>query len=150
MSHLTFNLSKTLLFRFLNRSTNITDGTYFMDSSPIQAIDHCKDLGVIISSNLSWSHHHSNIIFKAYQHLGLIHHTFSMSVLVKAKKLLYLSPVRSQLTYCNSQLWRPQFIKDVVALEKVQRRAAKYILNDYFSKYKARLETLGLLPLMHY
>ena len=90
------------------------------------------------------------IISKAYRQLGLIRRTFSIYVSVKAKKLLYLSLVRSQLTYC-SQLWTPQFIiKDIVALEKVRRRVTKYILNDYSSNYKARLETIGLLPLMHY
>ena len=79
------------------------------------------------------------IISKAYRQLGLIRLTFSISVSVKAKMMLYLSLVRSQLTYC-SPLWTPQFIiKDIVALEKVQRRATKYILNDYSSNYKARL-----------
>lgn len=136
------------MLRFPNRSTNI-DATYFMNSSPIQAVESCKDLGVIVSSDLSWSLQQNNVISKAYRQLGLIRRTFSKSVSVKAKKLLYLSLVRSKLTYC-SQLWRPQFIKDIAALEKVQRRATKYILNDYTSDYKQRLITLGMLPLMHY
>ena len=68
---------------------------------------------------------------------------------MKAKKLLYLSLVRSQLTYC-SQIWRPQLIKDILSLEKIQRRATKYILNDYSSDYKARLTKLGILPLMYF
>ena len=148
MSHLTFNLSKTLMLRFPNRSTNI-DATYFMDSSPIQVVESCKDLGVIVSSDLSWSLQQNSVISKAYRQLGLIRRTFSKFVSVREKKLLYLSLVRSQLTYC-SQLWRPQFIKDIAALEKVQRRATKYILNDYTSDYKQRLITLGMLPLMHY
>ena len=54
--------------------------------------------------------------------------------------MLYLSLVKSHLTYC-SQLWRPKLIKDMKSLEKVQRRATKYILNDYVSDYKARLHT---------
>ena len=51
--------------------------------------------------------------------------------------------------YC-SQVWRPQMIKDIIALEKVQRRATKYILNDYSSDYKTRLRKLGILPLMYF
>ena len=120
-----------------------------MDSSPIQVVDSCRDLGVIVSSDLSWSLQQNSVISRAYRQLGLIRRTFSNSVSVRAKKLLYLSLVRSQLTYC-SQLWRPQFIKHIAALEKVQRRATKYILNDYTSDYKQRLTTLGMLPLMHY
>ena len=50
--------------------------------------------------------------------------------------------------YC-SQLWRPYLIKDVIQLERVQRRATKFILNDYQSSYGSRLLTLHLLPLMY-
>ena len=56
--------------------------------------------------------------------------------------------LRSQLTYC-SQLWRPHLIKDITLLERIQRRATKYILNDYELSYKSRLEQLHLLPLMY-
>jgi len=40
--------------------------------------------------------------------------------------------------YC-SQIWRPQLIRDIITLERAQRRATKYILNDYTSSYKSRL-----------
>ena len=59
-----------------------------------------------------------------------------------------MSLVRSQMMYC-SQIWRPFLIRDIMNLERVQRRATKYILNDYTSSYKARLLKLHLLPLMY-
>ena len=40
-------------------------------------------------------------------------------------------------------------IKDTTILEKVQRRATKFILADYVSDYKTRLLRLGILPLMY-
>ena len=40
-------------------------------------------------------------------------------------------------------------IKDILTLEKVQRQATKFILNDYESDYKTQLLKLGLLPLMY-
>ena len=52
------------------------------------------------------------------------------------------------MLYC-SQLWRPQLIKNITILEHVQRRATKYILNDYTSSYKSRLQQLQMLPLMY-
>ena len=57
--------------------------------------------------------------------------------------------MRSQLsmTYC-SPVWRPHLIKDIISLENVQRRATKFILNDFSSNYKLRLVSLGILPLM--
>ena len=44
-------------------------------------------------------------------------------------------------------IWRPHLRKDVLVLEKIQRRATKFILNDYSSDYKQRLISLHLLPL---
>ena len=58
-------------------------------------------------------------------------------------KNTYLTLDRSQLLYC-SQVWRPTLI---VLLEKIQRRAAKYILADYDSNYKSII-ALDLLPLI--
>ena len=40
-------------------------------------------------------------------------------------------------------------IKDTLTLEKVQRQATKFIINDYESDYKTRLLKLDLLPLMY-
>ena len=38
--------------------------------------------------------------------------------------------------------------QDIVLLERVQRRATKWILSDFHSDYKSRLSALNLLPLM--
>ena len=77
----------------------------------------------------------------------MIRRTFRVNC-IEAKKQLYISLVRSQMMYC-SQIWRPQLIRDITTLERVQRRVAKFILNDYISSYKSRLQQLNLLPLMY-
>ena len=56
--------------------------------------------------------------------------------------------MRSQVTYC-SVIRRPNLIKDITLIEQVQRRATKFILNDYSSDYFDRLKQLNLLPLMY-
>ena len=48
-----------------------------------------------------------------------------------------------------SILWKPYLLKDIRQLEQLQRRATKYILNDYTSDYKTRLSKLNMLPLMY-
>ena len=72
----------------------------------------------------------------------------SSSSIVQVKKMLYLALVRSKITHC-SQLWKPHHIKDIKALEKIQRRVTMFILNDFSTKYRSRLISLGLLRLMY-
>ena len=71
---------------------------------------------------------------KAYRMLGLLRHTFSKSLSISTKKLLYVSLVRSQLIY-GSPIWRPFLIKDIKLIEQIQHRATKFILNDFHSDY---------------
>ena len=78
--------------------------------------------------------------------LGLIRRTFHSSSL-NTCKLLYILVVRSQLM-CFCAIWRPYLLKDIALLDTVQKRATKWILNDYTSDYKTRLEILQLLPLI--
>ena len=115
-------------------------------NSPIQVLNCHRDLGIMMSSDLTWSNHLKLIASRAYKVLGLIRCLFSSSLDIKAKKILYLQLVRSQLTY-GSQIWRPRLIKDIVSLER-QQQATKYILSDYQSDYKQRLQSLNLLPLV--
>ena len=91
---LSFNASKCHLLRFLNGCTSPVSTTYHLNGVPIASSDQCKDLGVIFSNNLYWSHHYDMITREVYCKLGLIRHTFSSTVPVKVKKLLYLSLVR--------------------------------------------------------
>ena len=121
--------------------------SYKLDKHVIQLSSCHRDLGVILSSDLSWSRHYDHICSNAYRSLYLIRRSFSINLPVPLKKQLYLTLVRSHLSYC-SQIWRPRFLKDVQILERVQRRASKYILHDFTSDYKTRLVNLQLLPLM--
>ena len=109
-----------------------TSSSYHLNNIPIDSKPSQKDLGVILSNNLSWSDHYRHILPKAYKTLGLIRRVFSHSPSVYIRRKLYITLVRSQLTYCSS-LWRPHLLKDIEMLEKLQRRATKFILNDFSS-----------------
>ena len=80
--------------------------------------------------------------------LGLLRRCFSKFHSPILKKTLYLTLVRSQITYCSA-IWRPYLVKDIQNFERIQRRATKFILNDYDSDYYTRLMKLELLPLMY-
>ena len=122
--------------------------TYNICGQNIEPSTCHKDLGILLTDLLTWEEHYNYISSRAYKQLGLLKRTFP-TVHVSAKKNLYLSLVRSQLTYC-SPVWRPQLLKHISFLEKVQRRSTKYILNDFESDYKSRLISLNLFPLMYW
>ena len=66
-SSLAFNMSKCCLLSFHNRSVSSVYSTYHLDGAPIPSLDHCRDLGVILSNNLSWSLQYDAISAKAYR-----------------------------------------------------------------------------------
>ena len=145
ISHLTFNESKCVHLHFWNFL--LPDYDFTINNKPIELKESTRDLGIQITNNLNWSPHHNHVIAKCYRMLGLLRCTFSTNN-VDAKKKLYLSLIRSQMMYC-SQIWRPCQIRDILNLERVQRRASKHILGDFTSPYKARLLKLNLLPIMY-
>ena len=147
-SRLLLHDTKTCFIRFCLNHAN-SDFDYHLNNNPIQMRAYYKDLGVIFSSDLSWSKHIESIISKAYRILFLIKRTFSISSPTSVKKQLYQSLVLPILTYCST-VWRPFLLKDITILEKVQKRATKYIVNDSSLNYKDRLSKLQMLPLMFY
>ena len=142
-----FNEQKCVSIRFSLKAPALISHTYYVNGEPALLHDTYRDLGIIMSNNISWTAHYQHILSKAYKMLHLLRRVFSNAHCPQTKRSLYLSLVKSKLLY-NSPVWRPQFIKDITIIERIQRRATKYILNDYTSSYKIRLISLNLLPLM--
>ena len=110
---------------------------YSINGSAITNRNNYKHEGVLISSDLIWGDHHDLVIPRAYKSLGILCRTYQNVSSIARKKILYLSLVRSQLMYC-SPIWHPNLIKDILKLEKVQRRATKFIIRQYTSDYSSR------------
>ena len=143
-NHLSFNISKFVLLRLHNKFNS----EYTIHGNAIPHSSSCKDLGINLSDNLSWRLHYQTITSKAYKSLGLLRRIFNDTYCPLARKNLYISIIRSTLLYCSC-LWKPYLLSDIELIEKVQKRATKYILCDYTSDYKSRLMRLNLLPLMY-
>ena len=143
---LTFHLDKYKYMRI--GDTNVVDGGYELDrGQQLPRIEVEKDLGVQIDEKLSFSNHISEKVNKANKIMGLIRRTFV--ALDKASfKPLYMSLVRPILEYAN-QVWSPYLIKDIVALENVQRRATRMLPGMKDKPYEERLKELGLPSLAY-
>ena len=93
-----------------------------MDSTPY--------LGLTISEDLQWKTHITNITKKANASLGFLGRNLKYCS-EDCKRLAYIALVRSILEY-GAVVWDPYQSRDIIAVEKVQRQAARFIKNDYF------------------
>ena len=94
---------------------------------------------------LSWNAHVDKISSKANKILGLIKRTCRGLTDVTTLRTLYCALVRSQLEYCTV-VWSPYTARNVDKLERIQRRATKFILKTDV-EYDTRIERLNLLSL---
>ena len=120
---------------------------YVMKGKVLENVAEERDLGVLMSNNLSFSKHIAQCAAKANNILGMIKKTFSY--LDKESFLvLYKSFIRPHLEYCV-QAWSPFLEKDKDVLEKVQKRALKLLSLPELEQlsYKDKLATLGLTTL---
>ena len=67
------------------------------------------------------------IVLKANRILGLLKRTCPLITYVKVRRTLFLSLVKSQISYAT-EVWSPGSVKLRTILERVQRRATRWIL----------------------
>ena len=95
------------------------------------------------NEHLSWSSHIANITKKANAIRGFLQRNInSCPPLVKEK--CYKLMIRPIIEYTPT-VWAPYLQKDILKLESVQRRSARFVLNDYarLSSVTNMLQRLG-------
>ena len=112
----------------------------------LERVNSYKYLGVLLTSDLSWSSHVGNICTKARRVLGLLYRRFYGQTSQSSLKQLYLSLVRPHMEYA-CQVWDPHLVKDKKAIESVQRFALKVVTAQWDSSYDELLELANLNPL---
>ena len=106
-----------------------------------------KDLGVFVDRKLNFKKHISQKISKANSMLFLIKNTFK-HLDKNMFKLLYKSLVRPHLEYASC-IWNPISKEDSIRIERVQRKATKFVPGLSTLSYPDRLKELEL-PSLHY
>jgi len=95
----------------------------------LDTVDASKYLGVTISNNLTWDRHTDNTIGKGNKTLGFIRRNLK-DCTKSVKSTAYTSMVRPTMEYASS-VWDPTNQKKIGNLEKVQKRAARFVFNNY-------------------
>ena len=84
---------------------------------------------VDLSSDLNWNNHIAGIIGKANRSLGFIRRKLNKCP-ENVKEQAYLALVRPQLEY-GCCAWDPHIQKQIKDIENIQKRAARFVKNEY-------------------
>ena len=95
----------------------------------LEQVNSFSYLGVTITEDLKWSKHITFIAGKASGVLGMIKRNLWSSP-KDVKETAYKALVRPKLEYASAA-WDLYLQKDIVALEKVQRKVARFCTNNY-------------------
>ena len=123
-----FNPSKCNIICISNKQRP-PQRTYFFCGSKLEQVDSASYLGITVNSKLKWSEHISSISSKASRSLGLIKRNL-WNCPRKVRETAYTSIVRPKLEYASAS-WDPHFKKDISVLERVQRKAARFCLQNF-------------------
>ena len=121
---------------------NILLGTYAAE----------KDLGVWITNDLTWNKQIYEQSARANGLLGYIKRNTRFILGTTVRLTLFLGLVRPHLGYAT-QIWAPQSIELTAKLERIQRRATRFILSLPYSStvsYNSCLQTLNLLRICYW
>ena len=143
-----FNAAKCNIMR-ISRSTKPLIRFYSLCNCVLQEVDQAKYLGVNITRELQWSGHITSTTGKANSSLAFLGRNLK-DCPQKLKEMAYISLVRSVLEY-SSSIWDPCHAKDISSIERIQRRAARFVKSDYrtTSSVTAMINDLGWKDLAH-
>ena len=131
---MSFNPSKCSVIRITTgrRKKKVYQSSYTLHGQKLEVVDSSKYLGVKVTSDLTWSSHIADGAGKANRSLGFLRRNFKQCT-KEVKAATYSTMVRPVLDYASS-VWDPQLQSDIKTLEQVQRRAARYVCNDYTTR----------------
>ncbi len=126
-----FNPSKCVSMH-LSRKKKISKHTYHLNHTPLEEVRSCKYLGITISNNLSWSDHVNLTSSKASRAVGFLRRNLrACPETVRARA--YTTLVRPIIEYAGA-VWDPYVQQHTDSLEKVQRQAARFAMNNYSNR----------------
>ena len=139
---MSFNADKCEVLRITNKRRPILSD-YYIHNQKLAIKTDAKYLGVTISSDLSWAKHADNIVKKANSTMAFLRRNIRNAP-QSAKDKAYKTYVRPTLEYASTT-WASKTATLNQKIDMVQRRSARFVMNDYrrTSSATAMLETLN-------
>ena len=138
------SLSPTKCQHLAIKHKDLIKNDYFIGDNQVSCSATVKNLCVLISSNLKWSSHVSQIVSSAFICSYRILKSFQLNIWTLLKA--YTTYFRSKLEY-NTSVWSPHSKRYMHAIESVQKNFTRKICihcNVPFSSYVDRLCKLDL------
>ena len=143
-NHMSLNSSKCkfmLISRKRNRMTN--PPTITINGNALETVPTFKYLGLLFTSDLSWSRHVKGVCTKAKKILGLLYRRFYQHADQQTLHQLYISIVRPHMEYA-APVWDPHLRKDQDLLESTQKFACKMMTKKWDRGYDELLNMTNL------
>ena len=121
-----FNVSKCNILRVSHLHTT-SNFAYTLYDTKLKSVKEHKYLGIWINEKLSWRTHILYTCNKANRTLGFLQRNLR-GCPTYLKEQAYKQLVLPLLEYC-APVWDPHHQTDILKLESVQRRAARFVLN---------------------
>jgi ribonuclease P/MRP protein subunit RPP40 len=120
---------------------------YSLAGINLKVTNSYKYLGVFLNSKLNWHQQVDSVVLKANQRLGFVRRNLG-NCNKETKLKCYVALIRPILEYASSA-WDPFLVSHIDAIEKVQRRSARFICNKFgrYDSVSSMLDELNLLPL---
>ena len=145
---MSFNLQKCEFLRITHKKNPIVV-QYTLHDNAVHKVTHAKYLGVVIDSKLSWSEHIKQVTNRANRVKGFLQcNLYNCPMSIKSN--CYKSMIKPIVEYACT-IWAPHTQKDIATIESVQRRAARFVCNNYspYASVNAMLAYLQWPSLEH-
>ncbi|KAI8511868.1 hypothetical protein Bbelb_109680 [Branchiostoma belcheri] len=129
------------------RNPPTANTSYMLHNHTLERVPSAKYLGITLQTDLSFSKHIENTCSKANKMLGFFRRNLRVGS-SKTKELAYKALVRPIVEYASC-VWDSHTNQDILKIEKIQRRAARFVLHRYrnTSSVSAMIDQLQWLSL---
>jgi hypothetical protein len=123
-----FNAGKYFTIH-LTKKRKTAEFNYTLHNHILKVTKDSKYLGATFSSDLSWTSHINNISAKANRTIDFLRRNIH-SCPKEVKAAPYTTLVRPSIKYANS-VWDPYTRNNIQQLEALQRKAARFVYNNF-------------------